>query len=184
VSIQDDQWIESRAVEFQARTGSAQSFLPELKRAFLDLTAHEPFLSRVKVNVAEEDPSLLTVNAGLFELKFAADFLSDTVFYAFASSTLKKLVPRESAIFHHGVLKLSKGPWGVMDNPGVDVHKTFIAEPQSVQYFPLADQVARWSLEQLLGGYPSIAALEESTIAAAKAREEAAKKEAKGGSRV
>ena len=42
---------------------------------------------------------LFVVSAGLFDLKLAADALSDTVFYAFTSTTLKKLIPTESAIY-------------------------------------------------------------------------------------
>jgi hypothetical protein len=89
------------------------------------------------------------------------------------------VVPRESAIFHHGSLRLTRGYWGVVDGPGPDIYKTFVDDPQSVQYLALADQVARWSLEQLLGGYASIVALDDAAAAAAKAKEEAAKKEAR-----
>jgi hypothetical protein len=172
-------WIEAQQKEFSARTGAGLAFLPELKRAFLDLVEHEPFQGRVEVNAAEEDPYLLTVSAGLFDLKFAVDVLSDTVFYAFTSATLKRLIPTESAIFHYGQLKLTRGPWGVIDNIGPDVPKVFVAAPQSVQDFPLADQVARWSLEQLMGGYPSVLNLEEAAAEAEEGKEEAAKKEAK-----
>jgi hypothetical protein len=48
-----------------------------------------------------------------------------------------------------------------------------------VQYLSLADLVARSSLEKLLGGYASIAALGDAATAAAKVKEEAAKKEAR-----
>jgi hypothetical protein len=175
-SQQTDAWITARQTDFAGRTGAAVAFWPELKRALLELIEEEPIRSRVQINVLPEEPNLLIVSAGLFELKFAADVLSDTIFYAFTSTLLKKLIPRESAIFHHGHLNLSRGPWGVIDNPGPEVHKTFVAEPDSVETFPLADQVARWSLEQLLGGYPKIAALE---AAVAQKKEAAAKKEAK-----
>ena len=173
------QWIKAQQTAFQARTGAAIAFWPELKRAFVDLAEHEPVKGHVRVNVAEEDPCLLTVTAGLFDLKFATDNLSDTVFYSFTSAQLKRLIPTESAIFHYGQMKLTRGPWGVIDNPGEDVPKVFVDDPQSVQYLSLADQVARWSLEQLLGGYPSILGLEEAATIAEEAREKAAKKEAK-----
>jgi hypothetical protein len=179
VIVDNAEWVEARQKDFQARTGAVLAFWPELKRAFLDLAAAEPFQSRVKVEAADEDPYLLIVSAGLFDLKFAADVLSDTVFYAFTSATLKRVIPRDTAIFHHGAIKLTRGPWGVIDNPGPDVHKVFADDPQSVQYLSLADQIARSSLEKLLGGYPSIAALDEAVAAAAKAKEEAAKKEEK-----
>jgi hypothetical protein len=80
VLVDNAQWIEAQQKQFEARTGAALAFLPELKRAFVDLAGSEPFQSRVKVNVAEEDPSLLTVSAGLFDIKFAVDVFSDTVF--------------------------------------------------------------------------------------------------------
>ena len=177
--IDNTQWIESLQKDFQARTGALLAFWPELKRALLELSEYEPVSSRVVLHSSSEEPYLVTVSAGIFDLKFAADVLSDTVFYAFTSATLKRVIHRESAIFHQGQLKLTRGPWGVIDNPGVDVHKVFIAEPQSVQYSSLADQVARWSLEQLLGGYPTIVALEESAVVSQKTKEEAAAKEAK-----
>jgi hypothetical protein len=179
VIVDNAQWIEAQQREFSARTGAALAFLPELKRAFLDLAGQEPFESRVTVNAAEEDPYMLTVSAGLFDLKFAADVLSDTIFYAFTSATLKRLIPTESAIFHYGQLKLTRGPWGVIDNIGPDVPKVFVDDPQIVQYLSLADQVARWSLEQLMGGYPSMLDLEEAAAEAEAGKEEAAKKEAK-----
>jgi hypothetical protein len=179
VAVDNAQWIEAQQKDFDARIGAALAFWPELKRAFVDLAEQEPVKSRVKVNTAEEDPYLLTVSAGLFDLKFAVDVLSDMVFYAFTSAALKRVIPRESAIFYHGHLKLTRGPWGVIDNPGPDVHKVFADDPQSVQYLSLADRVARASLEKLLGGYPAIAALEEAAVAKAKAQEEAAKKEAR-----
>jgi hypothetical protein len=172
----NEQWIEMQQKEFEARTGAALALLPELKRAFLDLAEHEPAKSRVTVHVADEDPYLLTVRAGVFDLKFAADIFSDTVFYSFTSATLKRVIPRDSAIFHHGQLKLTRGPWGVIDNPGPDVSKVFADDPQGVQYFSLADRVARWGLEQLFGGYSSIVALEE---AVAKTKEAAVEKEAR-----
>jgi hypothetical protein len=173
-------WLEEQRAQFNTPR-AVLAFWPELKRALLELVEQEPLKSRVTVNTAEEDPYLTTVSAGVFELKFAADVLSDTVFYAFTSATLKRVIPRDTAIFHHGVLKLTRGPWGVIDNTGEEVHRVFADDPQSVHYLPLADQVARWSLEQLLGGYPSIVALEESAAAAARAKEEAAQKEAKRG---
>jgi hypothetical protein len=175
VVVDNTRWIEAQQAEFSARTGAALAFLPELKRAFLDLTGREPFQGRVEENAADEDPYLLTVSAGLFDLKFAVDVMSDTVFYAFTSATLKRVMCRESAIFHHGALKLTRGAWGIIDNPGADVHRVFAADPQGVQYLPLADEVARWSLEQLLGGYPRVVALED----AVRAKKEAATKEAK-----
>jgi hypothetical protein len=179
VTLDNGQWVEEQQAEFKARTGAGLAFLPELKRALLELAEHEPFLSRVRVNAAEEDPYLVSVCAGLFELKFAVDVLSDTVFYAFTSATLKRVIPTDSAIFHYGQMKLTRGYWGVIDGPGEEVHTVFIDDPQGVQYSPLADRVARWSLERLMGGYAAIQALEEAASAAAEAKEEAAKKEAK-----
>ena len=179
VAVDNAQWIEARQQDFASRTGAALAFWPELKRVFVELTAQEPLQSRVKVNTAEDDPYLLTVTAGLIDLKFAVDFFSDTVFYAFTSATLKRVIPRESAIFHYGSIRLTRGPWGVIDNPGPDVHKVFADDPQSVQYFSLADRIARGSLEKLLSGYPAIAALAEDAAAKVKVQEDAAKKEAK-----
>jgi hypothetical protein len=179
VIVDNAQWAELQQNDFGSRTCAALAFWPELKRAFVDLAEHEPVKSRVKLNTTEEDPYSLTVSAGLFDLKFAADVLSDTIFYAFTSATLKRVMPRETAIFYYGAIKLTRGPWGVIDNPGPGVHKVFADDPQSVQYLPLADTVARSSLEKLLSGYPAIAALEEDAAAKAKAQEEAARKEAK-----
>ena len=48
---------------------------------------------------------ILTLSAGLFDLKLACDPLSDIVFYAFTSSSLKRLIPRESAIFYRWATK-------------------------------------------------------------------------------
>jgi hypothetical protein len=177
-TVDNAQWIDAQQKDFQARTGAALAFWPELKRALLDLAEDEPVNSRVDLNAPAEEPYLVIISAGLFELKFAADVLSDTIFYAFTSPTLKRVVPRDSAIFHYGQIRLTRGPWGVIDNPGAEVHKVFIDDPQSVQYLSLADQVARWGLEQLLGGYPRITALEESAV---KAQDETAKKETKDG---
>jgi hypothetical protein len=176
--VDNAQWIEARQQDFASRTGAALAFWPELKRAFVELAAQEPLQSRVKVSAAEDDPYVLTVSAGLFDLKFAVDVLSDTVFYAFTSATLKRVIPRESAIFYYGSIILTRGPWGVIDNPGPGVHKVFADDPQSVQYVSLADMVARGSVEKLLSGYPAIAALADDAAAKAKAQEEAAKKEA------
>jgi hypothetical protein len=172
-------WLAAQQAEFAARTGAAVAFWPELKASLAGLVEAEPFRGRVKLHVSEDEPLLLTLTAGLFDLKFAADLPGDRVFYAFTSALLKKVIPLESAIFHYGQLQLSRGPWGVIDNPGPEVHQVFVDAPQGVQHFPLADQVARWSLEQLLGGYPKIAALES---AAVQKKAEAAKKEAKNGS--
>jgi hypothetical protein len=177
--VDNAQWIEAQQKDFQARTGAALAFWPELKRALLDLAEDEPVSSRVSLNASADEPYVFIISAGIFELKFAADVLSDTIFYAFTSPTLKRVMPRESAIFHHGQLKLTRGPWGVIDNHGAEVHKVFIDDPQSVQYLSLADQVARWGLEQLLGGYPKIAALQEPVV---KSQEESTKKETKDGS--
>jgi hypothetical protein len=179
IIVDNAKWAELQQKCFAERTGAALAFWPELKRAFLDLAGHEPVKSSVKVNVADEDPCLLVVSAGLFDLKFATDNLSDTIFYAFTSAQLKRILPTETAIFHYGQIKLTRGAWGVIDNPGEDVPKLFVDDPQSVQYLSLADQVARWGVEQLLGGYPSILGLEEAAADAADAREQAARKEAK-----
>jgi hypothetical protein len=177
-AVDTARWIEAQQAEFQSRTGAALAFWPELKRALLDLAEHEPVNSRVSLNAPTDEPYVVIISAGIFDLKFAADVLSDTVFYAFTSPTLKRVIPRDSAIFHHGQLKLTRGYWGVIDGPGAGVHKVFVDAPQSVQYLPLADQVARWGLEQLLGGYPRIAALEESAV---RLQAEAAKKETNDG---
>lgn len=169
------QWAEFQQAAFLSRSGAALAFWPELKRALNELIEHEPFKGHVKIHTSEEYPYLLTVSAGLFDLKFAADVMSDIIFYAFTSAALKRIIPRDSAIFHRGVLRVSKGYWGLIDNVGPDVHKIFAENPEAVRHFSLADQVARYCLEKLLGGYPVIAELADD----AKAKEEAAKKEAK-----
>jgi hypothetical protein len=174
----NEAWIEKLQASTNTRVHAARTFFPELKAAFLALAEHEPVKSLVKIDVAEEDPRLFTVSAGLFHLKFATDDLSDTIFYAFTSAQLKRLIPTETAIFHYGQIKLSRSPWGVIDNVGEDVPKVFVDAPQSVQYFPLADQVARWSIEQLLGGYPDVMGLEEAATVAEETKEKTAKKEA------
>lgn len=175
------QWAEARQKEFAERTEAMKAFWPELKRAFLDLCALEPAKSHVIVAPEDANPRLFALTAGIYDLKLAADPLSDTVFYAFTSSTLKRLIPTESAIYHYGQLKVTRGPWGVIDGPGEEVHKVFADDPQSVEHFPLADRFAQWALDHLLGGYPAIVAQEEAAATSAEAKEKAAKKEAKRG---
>lgn len=175
--LTNQQWAEARQKEFAERAGAVVAFWPELKRAFRDLVELEPAKSHVILAPQDDSPQLFTVTAGLFDLKLAADPLSDTVFYAFTSSTLKKLIPTESAIYHYGQLKLTRGIWGIIDSPGDEVHRVFAEDPQSVEHFPLADRFAQWALEQLLAGYPAITALEE----AAAAEEHAAGKNAQRG---
>jgi hypothetical protein len=70
-----------------------------------------------------------------------------------------------------------------VDGPGEDVHTVFADDPQTVEQFPLADRFAQWCVEQLLGGYPKIAALEEAAAAADGAKEEAVRKPAKKNNR-
>jgi hypothetical protein len=175
VLLTNSQWAEARQKEFAEHTGAVLAFWPELKRAFLDLAALEPAKNHILVAPEEGNPHLFVLSAGLFDLKLAADPLSDTVFYAFTSATLKRLIPSESAIYHYGQLKLVRGLWGVVDGPGDEVHHVFADDPQTVAQFPLADRFAQWALDQLLGGYSAITALED----AAAAKAEAAKKEAK-----
>ena len=176
------QWAEARQKDFAERTGAARAFWPELKRAFHDLAALEPAKSHIVVSPQDDDhPHLFVVSAGVFDLKLAADPLSDTIFYAFTSVTLKKLIPTDSAIYHYGQLKLARGLWGVIDGPGDELHQVFADDPQTVEQFPLADRFAQWALDQLLGGYPAITALEEAIAAKAEAEEQAAKKEAQRG---
>lgn len=177
------QWAEARQKDFAQRTGAVLAFWPELKRAFLELAALEPAKSHVILAPENEIPHLFVLSAGLFDLKLTADPLSDTVFYPFTSGTLKRLIPTESAIYHYGQLKLVRGLWGVVDGPGEEVHQVFADDPQTVENFPLADRFAQWALDQLLGGYPAITALEDAAAAKAEAEEEAAKKEAKRGGR-
>ena len=174
-------WFTTQQAEFAARTGAAAAFWPELKASLAKFVEAEPFTGRVRLHSSDEEPLLLTLTAGLFDLKFAADLLGDRIFYAFTSASLKRVIPRESAIFHSGQLQLSRGAWGVIDNPGPEVHTTFVAEPDSVEQFPLADKVARWALEQLLGGYPKIAAREAAVIETKEAAEKQKSQEAKGG---
>ena len=161
--LTNQQWAEARQKEFAERTGAVVAFWPELKRAFRDLVELEPAKSHVILAPQDDNPHLFIVTAGLFDLKLAADPLSDTVFYAFTSSTLKKLIPTESAIYHYGQLKLTRGIWGIIDSPGDEVHRIFAEDPQSVEHFPLADRFAQWALDQLLAGYPAIVALEEAS---------------------
>jgi hypothetical protein len=181
--LSNAQWLETQQAEFASRTGALLAFWPEFRGAVIALLEVEPARGRIAIHSSDEEPYLLTLSAGLFDLKLAGDSLSDIVFYAFTSATLKKLIPRESAIFFHGQMKLVRGPWGVIDGPGVDVPKFFVEEPQGVTHFPLADRFARWCVEQLLGGYTKISALEEAALAAARTKEEATKKEAKRGGR-
>jgi hypothetical protein len=176
-----EQWLEEQQEEFANRTGAAVAFWPEFRSTVNQLLEEEPAKGRVAVYSSEEDPNLLTLSAGLFDLKLACDTLSDTVFYAFTSSTLKTLVPRESAIFSNGQLNLVRGYWGVIDSPGPDVAKVFADDPQTVEHFPLASRFAQWCIEQLLGGFKRISALEKAAVA--RTNEGAAKKEAKNGGR-
>lgn len=179
--LTNQQWAEARQKQFAERTGAVVAFWPDLKRAFLELTSIEPAKSHVIVAPENENPHLFVLTAGLFDLKLAADPLSDTVFYAFTSSTLKKLIPTESAIYHYGQLKLARGIWGIIDSLGDEVHQVFAEDPQTVEQFPLADRFAQWVLDQLLGGYPAIITLEEAAAEKAEAEEKAAKKEANRG---
>ena len=181
VLLTNQQWAEARQKEFATRVGAVIDFWPDLKRAFRDLVEREPAKSHVILAPQEENPHLFVLTAGLFDLKLAADALSDTVFYAFTSSTLKKLIPSESAIYHYGQLKLTRGIWGIIDNPGDEVHKIFAEDPQDVAAFPLADRFAQWALEQLLAGYPAIVALEEAAADKAAAEGHAAHNAAERG---
>lgn len=179
VAVNNSEWLEAQQKSFAERSGAVLAFWPEFRRAISELVEQEPVKGRIAVSSKDGEPYLLTLSAGLFDLKIAADLLSDTLFYAFTSASLKRMIPRESAIFHNGQLKLSRGYWGVIDGPGVGIAKVFVDNPQGVEYFPLADRFAQWCVEGLLGGYSAIIAREESAIAEAKAKEEAAKKEAK-----
>lgn len=179
--LTNQQWAEARQKEFAERNGAIFTFWPELKTAFSGLVVKEPAASHVILASEGDNPNLLVLTAGLFDLKLAAEPLSDTVFYAFTSSTLKKLIPSESAIYHYGQLKLARGMWGVIDNPGDEVHRIFADDPQSVQDFPLADRFAQWALDQLLAGYPAIVALEEAAADKAAAEERAATQDSKRG---
>ena len=179
--LTNTQWAEAKQKEFVERTGAVRAFWPEMKRAFLELAALEPAKSHITLAPQDDNPHLFVLSAGLFDLKLAADALIDTVFYAFTSSTLKKLIPTESAIYHYGQLKLTRGLWGVIDSTGDEVHQVFADDPQTVEDFPLADRFAQWALDQLLGGYPAITALEEAAAAKAEVDEGAAKKEANHG---
>ncbi len=135
--LTNTQWAEARQKDFAERTGAARAFWPELKRAFLDLVALEPAKSHIVIGPEEdENPHLFVVSAGVFDLKLATDPLSDTIFYAFTSSTLKKLIPTESAIYHYGQLKVARGLWGVIDGPGDEVHRVFADDPQTVEQVP------------------------------------------------
>lgn len=176
--LTNPQWAEARQKEFAERPNAVAAFWPEMKHAFQELAALEPAKSHIIFPPEDENPHLFVLSAGLFDLKLAADPLSDTVFYAFTSTTLKKLVPSESAIYHYGQLRLARGVWGVIDSPGDEVHKIFADDPQTVEDFSLADRFAQWALDTLLGGYPAVIALEEAASAKAEADEKAARKEA------
>lgn len=179
--LTNQQWAEARQKAFAERTGAVVAFWPELKRAFRELIALEPAKSHIILAPQDDNPHLFVITAGLFDLKLAADPLSDTVFYAFTSSTLKKLLPSDSAIYHYGQLKLTRGVWGIIDSPGDEVHQVFADDPQTVEKFPLADRFAQWALEQLLAGYPAIIALEEAAADKAEAEEHAAGKHSQHG---
>ena len=178
-TVANAEWAATQQKGFAERVGAVLAFWPEFRRAVNELIDQEPVKGRIKIDSPEGDPYLPTLSAGLFDLKIAADVLSDTVFYAFTSAALKRVIPRESAIFHHGQLKLTRGPWGVIDGPGTGIFKVFVDDPQGVQYLSLADRFARWCVEGLLGGYTAVSALEESAISAAKVKEKAVKKEAR-----
>lgn len=178
--LTNQQWAEARQKDFRERPNAVAAFWPEMKHAFQQLASLEPAKSHIIFAPEDENPHLFVLSAGLFDLKLAADPLSDTVFYAFTSKTLKKLVPSESAIYHYGQLKLARGIWGVIDSPGDEVHKIFADDPQTVRDFPLANRFAQWALDTLLGGYPAVVALEEAASAKAEADERAARKEAQG----
>lgn len=181
ILLTNAQWAEARQKDFAERTGAMKAFWPELKRAFLDLCALEPARSHVIVAHEDANPRVFALTAGLFDLKLTADPLTDTVFYAFTSPTLKRLIPTDSSIYHFGQLKVTRGMWGVIDTPGDEVRKVFADDPQSVEHFPLADRFAQWALDQLLGGYPAIVALEDAIETKVEAKGKAAKKEAKRG---
>lgn len=171
--LHNSQWVEARQEEFTARTGAVLAFWPEFRSVVNELLEEEPARSRIKMHTSDDEPHLLTLSAGLFDLKLACDALSDIVFYAFTSPSLKRLIPRESAIFYHGQLKLARGYWGIIDAPGAGISRVFADDPQTVEHFPLAARFAQWCIEQLLGGYTKIAALEEAEVALARARTEA-----------
>jgi hypothetical protein len=175
------QWAEAWQRDFANRTGAVIDFWPSLKQAFRDLIDLEPAKGHVILASQDENPHLFVVTAGVFDLKLAADALSDTVFYAFTSSTLKRLIPTESEIYHYGQLKLTRGIWGIIDGPGEEVHRVFAEDPHDVAAFPLADRFAQWALEQLLAGYPAIVALEEAAADKAAAEEHAAHNAAERG---
>lgn len=179
--LTNEQWAEARQKEFMERTGAVRVFWPEMKRAFLELAAMEPVKSHVIVIPEDDNPHFFVISAGVFDLRLAADPLSDTIFYAFTSSTLKRLIPTDSAIHHRGQLKLVRGIWGVVDGPGDEVHQVFADDPQTVEQFPLATRFAQWALDRLLGGYPAILAAEEAAASKPEAERAAAKKEAKRG---
>ncbi|MFT4112036.1 hypothetical protein [Silvibacterium sp.] len=153
-------WLEELNDALEARTGAGAAFWPELKHARTTLAEAEPISKYVTITVTEEEAHLLTVAAGLFKLKFALDTLSDTLIYSFISEELLDVLPLESEILHYGVIHLKQSPWGVIDGPDEDVTTYFVDDPQAVQYDPLAEQVARWGIEALLGGYEQIAELE------------------------
>jgi hypothetical protein len=171
--LHKSQWVETQQEEFAARTGAVRAFWPEFRNAINELLEEEPAKDRIKVHTSDDEPHHITLSAGLFDLKLACDTLSDIVFYAFTSASLKRLIPRESAIFYHGQLKLTRGYWGIIDSPGAGISRVFADDPQTVEHFPLATRFAQWCIEQLLGGYTKISALEEAEIASAKAQAEA-----------
>jgi hypothetical protein len=183
--LRNPQWVETQQEEFAARSGAALAFWPEFRSVINELLEEEPAKGRIKVHTSDDEPHLLRLSAGPFDLKLACDALSDIVFYAFTSAALKKLIPRESAIFYYSQLKLARGYWGIIDAPGAGVSRVFADDPQTVEHFPLAARFAQWCIEQLLGGYTKIAALEETKIALAraKAKAESARKGASDGSR-
>jgi len=153
-------WLEELKDNLDARTGAGATFWPELKAALTELAAAGPVAEFVTVTVTEEEPYLLSATAGLFTLRFLLDELSDTLMYSFSSDELLEVLPLESEILHYGVMHLKQSPWGVIDGPDEDVSTYFVDDPQAVEYDPLAEQVARWGIEALLGGYEQIAELE------------------------
>lgn len=164
--ISNAEWLETQRQLHAERIAAVSAFWPEFQRACREFTDAEPFRGLVQLHAEAEEPRILILSAGLFDLKVAADPASDTVIYAFTSSTLTRLFPRETgetAVFANGVVKLTRGYWGVIDLPHERAPQTFVAEPQAVEKLPLADRFTRWCFEQLLGGYVTIHALAEET---------------------
>lgn len=155
------EWLAAQQKAYSDRIDAVAAFWPQFQRACREYCDRAPFQGVVRLHAEAEGSRVLMLSAGLFDLNVACDPVSDTVLFAFTSPTLTRLFPRDTDVLANGVVKLTRGYWGVIDLPHERAPQSFVAEPQAVETLPLADRFARWCFEQLMGGYPAIHALAE-----------------------